>query len=184
MTYLYNSNTLEEIVQRVYDYFSDEDNVLKVVTKLNRNGKIKEFLEDIECTYFMEPEVSYSTYKNGKIVVVGKSSISEDKLLGIAKSLGIDKNRFEMHLDYDDAKTFKYSKMQWQPKYSLVIVGPQGHSSIDKGKYSSAIARMEQEEGFPPVLRSGTNNELSIINKSSFKANLKRAIEKGWIEVN
>ena len=67
-----------------------------------------------------------------------------------------------MHLD--DAKRFRYGKMQSEPKYILILVGPQSHSTTERVEFSSVITRMGQEEGFPPVLRSGMNNNLANIS--------------------
>lgn len=184
MSKIYSVEEIDEITSGLHSYLSNEDNILRIVSNLNRNEKLEDLLELVECMNLIKPTSSYSTYKNGTIVVIGQSEVSKDKLLAVAKSLGIDKSRFEMHLDYDDAKRFQYGKMQWAPKYSLVIVGPQGHSTTEKADFSSAIARMEQEEGFPPVLRSGMNNDLVNISKSAFKEKLQFAIDAGYIEKN
>lgn len=74
-------------------------------------------------------------YKTGKIVVIGQSDVKAEVLLSIAKKLGLDKSCFELHLDYDDAKNFNFRKTQWQPSYSLIMVGPMPHSGIGKGDY-------------------------------------------------
>ena len=48
------------------------------------------------------------------------------------------------------------------------------HKTSGTGDFSSAITRMEQDEGFPPVIRLGSND--LKISKSSFKAALEEAI--------
>ena len=63
---------------------------------------------------------NYEVYKTGKIVVIGQSDVKAEVLLSIAKKLGLDKSRFESHLDYDDAKNFNFRKTQWQPSYHIV----------------------------------------------------------------
>lgn len=184
MNRIYNIEEINELTIDLHKFLSNEDNILRIVSNLNRNEQLESFLETIGCLEFVKPHSSYYTYKSGTIVVVGHSDVNKDILLGVAKKLGLDKNRFEMHLEYDDAKKFQYSKMQWAPTYSLVIVGPQGHSSVEKSHYGSAIAKMEQEEGYPPVLRSGRNNELASISKSYFKELLEFAIKERYIDVD
>ena len=115
-------------------------------------------------------------YKSGKIVVIGQSDVKADVLLSIGKQLGVDKNRFELYLDYEDAKTFKFRKMQWQPSYSVVLVGPMPQSGMSKGDASSIITAIESEEGYPPVVRLGRNS--LKITKTDFREKLKELIDR------
>lgn len=117
--------------------------------------------------------------KQGKIVVIGQSETKINKLLAVAKELGFDKNRFEFCLDYNEAKTFPYRKMQYSPKYSAVLVGAMPHSVKDKGDFSSMITAMEKQEGYPPVIRMGSN-ELKI-TKTGFCNCLKNLLEQNFI---
>lgn len=80
-----------------------------------------------------------------------------------------------MYLNYEDAKTFMFDKLQWNPRYSLLMVGPMPHSGIIKGDYSSIISALETEDGYPPVVRLGSNT--LKITKSDFKAKLSEMIE-------
>lgn len=118
-------------------------------------------------------------YKTGKIVVISYSDVKSEVLLSIAKQLGLDKNRFELHLGYDDAKTFNFHKMQWQSIYSLLMVGPMPHSGSSKGDYGSIISALEAGEGYPPVVRLGSNG--LKITKSDFKSKLEKMIRLGKI---
>lgn len=121
----------------------------------------------------------YDTYKDGTIVVIGTSQVKEHDLLGIAKSLGLSKDRFEFCLDYDEIVKFNFKKMQHKPNYRLVIVGPMPHSTAGKGDSSSAIAEMETRDGYPKVVRLGSN-ELKI-TKTSFKKTLHEQIVADYI---
>ena len=86
-------------------------------------------------------------------------------------------------MEYEDAKTFNFRKMQWQPTYSLLMVGPMPHSGSGKGDYSSVISAIEAEEGYSPVVRLGSNG--LKITKSDFRSKLTEMIEmkKNSIEV-
>lgn len=125
--------------------------------------------------HLLQKESGYEVYKTGKIVVIGQSDVKVEALLSVAKQLGLDKNRFELHLEYEDAKTFNFRKMQWQPTYSLLMVGPMPHSGSGKGDYSSVISAIEDEEGYPPVVRLGSNG--LKITKSDFRSKLTEMIE-------
>lgn len=85
--------------------------------------------------HLLQKESGHEVHKKGKIVVIGQSDVKPEVLLSIAKQLGLDKKRFELYLEYEDAKKFNFQKMQWQPTYSLLMVGPMPHSGSGKGDY-------------------------------------------------
>lgn len=108
----------------------------------------------------------YTYFNNGTIVVLGESNVSEGVLLAIVRGLGFDKRRFEFHLSYDSTKKFDERKMQWNSAYSLVLVGPMPHIGASKGDSNSIISALETTEGYPPIIRLGTNS--LKISKSDF----------------
>lgn len=152
-----------------------DDHLTAALSRMNRSEQLEEFLRMLGMEHLMQKEKRYEVYKSGKIVVIGQSDVKPDALLSVAKQLGLDKNRFELYLDYEDAKAFNFRKMQWQPTYSLLMVGPMPHSGISKGDYGSIIAALEAEEGYPPVVRLGSNG--LKITKSDFRAKLTEMIE-------
>lgn len=171
---------IEEIIEIETEVRSILDtNLEALLVKLNRTGELQSLLEMLGIESFSETP-KYSTFKNGKIVIVGESKVSENDLKGIIKELDLDKDRFEFCLDYKEAKTFNYKKMQWNPSYCLVLVGPMPHSGYEKGEYGSVISALENEDGYPRVERLGTN-ELKI-TKSSFKIALEKMMAEGVIE--
>lgn len=146
------------------------------LSKMNRTGQLEEFLQMLGMEHLIQQETRYGVYKNGKIVVIGQSDVKPEALFAIAKQFGLDKKRFELHLGYEDAKTFNFRNLRWQPTYSLLMVGPMPHSGISKGSHSSIISALEAEEGYPPIVRLGSNG--LKITKSDFKAKLAELIEK------
>lgn len=168
---------LEELDERL-KYELDE-HLTQILTRLNREGRLEELLEILGLSDLLKPEPMYTCFDNGKIVVLGDSNVAEAVLLSIAKGLGIEKERFEFHLGYEEAKSFDSRKMQWNPAYSLVLVGPMPHNGASKGDSSSVITALENTEGYPPVIRLGTNS--LKISKSDFKTKLTEAMEKKLI---
>lgn len=150
----------------------------QILSKLNRSGQLEDFLSLIDLTDLIPKQECFTT-KEGKIVVAGKSEVSEAVLLGIAKKLGLGKERFEFCLDYEEAEKFDYKKTQYSFNYSLIMVGPMGHSGPQKGKYGSIISSLEQEKGYPPVIRIGSND--LKITKSSFRTALVNCLEQNII---
>ncbi len=159
-----------------------EDNLTGILTNLNRQEKLGELFSLLGLSSLLNDaaESNGTFLKNGRIVVIGASEVPERHLMGVAKSLGIDKDRFEFYLDYEDGKKFEYSKLYYQSNYSLVMVGPMPHSSSGKGDYSSAIAAMEATEGYPPVMRIEISG-LRAISKSAFRMKLQEALDFGVI---
>lgn len=152
-------------------------NLTGILTKLNRDERLEDLLSLLGLEHLLQKNSGYSVQKSGKIIVIGKSEVKPDILLAIGEKFGISKDRFELYLEYEDAKTFNFKKMQWQPIYSVVLAGPMPHSGKAKGEYASIISAIENEDGYPPVIRLGTN-ELKI-TKSDFKQKLRYLLDDG-----
>lgn len=166
---------LTELEQKLQDTLAER--LLEILTRLNRTEKLNTWLELMGLTDLLRPDTSYQPYKNAKIVVIGESQIKLNVLKAIIKKLGIDFKRFEFCLDYDKAKSFNFNKLHYDSHYSLVLVGAMPHKTFASGNFSSAIARMEQEEGFPPVVRF---KDLKI-TKNNFEEALKESLNAGYI---
>lgn len=171
---MFDSDRLEEII----------DTIVEKITLANRTGQLEEMLEQwgLEDLIDKKQQSSndfYDTYKDGKIVVLGGSQVKEKVLLGIIKELGLDKDRFEFCLDYDSIVRYQFSKLQYNPNYRLVIVGSMPHSTAGKGDSSSAISEMEKGNGYPKVVRLGTN-ELKI-TKTGFTKALQEQMAANYI---
>lgn len=169
-----DSEKLEEII----------DAITAKIALANRMNELDSLLEcwglqELIGNNSVSSDDFYDTYKDGTIVVIGASQVKEHDLLGIAKSLGLSKDRFEFCLDYDEIVKFNFKKMQHKPNYRLVIVGLMPHSTAGKGDSSSAIAEMETRDGYPKVVRLGSN-ELKI-TKTSFKKTLQKQIAADYI---
>lgn len=155
-----------------------QNNFSEILSRVNYSGQLMELLSVLGLEDMLPFQKAVSN-KQGKIVVIGQSEVKKNKLLAVAKELGLNKERFEFCLDYNEAKTFQYAKMQYSSKYSVVLIGAVPHSVKDKGDYSSVISRLEQQDGYPPVIRMGCN-ELKI-TKSNFEQKLKELINKGLL---
>lgn len=148
----------------------------QILIKLNRTDKLGEFLELIGMSELLGTSESYSVNSSGIILVIGKCEVKEEKLAAVAKKLGINKDRFEFYLDYEDAKSFNFKKTQWSDKYSVILVGQMPHIGASAEGYNSIISALECQTGYPPVVRVGMD-ELKI-TKSSFKSTLEELIQE------
>lgn len=152
-----------------------DEHLTEILARLNRMDRIGELLEILGLQHLMQVNSGYSVRNTGKIVIVGQSEVKEEVLLSIIKGFGIDKSRVEICLDYERAKSYNFRKMQWDPNYSVVMVGPMPHSGTAKGDNSSIISALECEDGYPPVVRLGSN-QLKI-TKSDFKEKIAECID-------
>lgn len=152
-----------------------KENLLEILCRLNREeGKLEELLTLLGIE---EEETVYETSRSGKIIVIGDSKVPERVLLAVARDLGPSKARFEFELDYTAAEKYDFKKTQWKRKYSAILFGPVPHSGKAKGDWGSVISGMEKEEGFPTIVRLGTN-ELKI-TRNSFQTALRGLIDDG-----
>lgn len=83
----------------------------------------------------------------------------------------------------NEFKTFNFNRFQYDTSVRLIFVGPIPHSTKDKGEYSSVIARMEEEEGFPKIVRLGTEGSLKI-TKTNLKDAIIKEIESNYLDTN
>ena len=156
------------------------EKITQILSRTNRTGELNELLKLLGLSGLLGIENKFETYKGGKIVVVGGAETKEDTLISIAKSLGIDKNRFEFCLNYENAQKFDFKKMQYAPQYRVILFGPTPHSGHGKGDSRSIIAEIEKLDGYPRVERLVSGRELKI-TKSNFKEKLKQLIDEGYI---
>lgn len=155
------------------------DLIKEKVLIANRTGDLNNI---ILCMGIDVPKKTsaYETYKKGKIVLIGNSKLKEKDFLGIAKTLGVDKNRFEFCLDYERAKTYEYRKLRYNPNYRVVIFGPIPHSTTGKNQSRSVISDMQRQEGYPRVEVLTANGEIKI-TKTSFTKMLENLVLEEYI---
>lgn len=152
----------------------------------NSENKLYDFLIRLGMEDLLpleEPEPLYDTFPDGKVLIIGSSEVNENKLLGCLKSLGIDKSRVECYLDYSKTTNIDFTKIQYNPNYRLVLFGPLPHSMKGKGKESSIISRMENEEGYPKAIKLISNQQLKI-TKSNLKETIKKEINTGYLKAS
>ena len=138
----------------------------------NNGGTIFSFLKKHGIPFEEEDEFPYDRQRV-RILIAGASMVDMREITKVLKQLGIDPNRVDVVLDYDELQKYRWRALQYSDKYSDVIVGPMGHSAVDKGDYSSIINRMEQEDGWPNVVRATANQEIKISKNSIREALIK-----------
>ncbi|CAI3448397.1 hypothetical protein CIRMBP1229_01872 [Enterococcus cecorum] len=151
-----------------------------ILSNLNRTGGLNEWLAMGGMSDLVQGDKDLNSYPNGKIVVIGGTDIKEKVFLGVAKELGLSRDRFEFCLDYKKIQKYEFNKLQYNSNYRVVLFGPAPHSSQGKGKSSSVITEMEKSQGYPRAIRLQSSNELKI-SKTNFREALKQLIEEKYI---
>lgn len=152
------------------------------LTKANRIGELEELIRLLGMEDLLNPASGYETYRKGKILVIGDSAVSNDKLAAIATSLKFDKSRFEFELDYEQIVRYNFSDLQYNANYRVVMFGPVPHSCVGKAESSSIITEMERADGYPRIIRLCGNQGLKI-TKTSFRSALEDLINQGYLAV-
>ncbi len=176
---------MDRVRTRLSELTEDEGDLFEILCAANRSCMLGSFLTSLGLNALIE-KPTCQTAPSTKILVIGASVVRENELLGTAKNvfndcgINFNKKRFELHLEYEDCKAYPFEKLRYNDSYSLVFIGPGPHSVESNGDYYSVITRMEQENGFPPIVRLYANGGLKI-TKTNFREKLTECIDKGLI---
>ena len=139
------------------------DTIRERIFIANESGTLRTLLSQIGWDdLLLDDDMGFYPYHNGKIIVLGGSECPERRLIGVAKELGFNKNRFEFCLNYEDAVKYNYRKLRNDAKYSVVLAGPIPHKATGTGEYESLLSALENEPGYPKVIRLTANQALKI----------------------
>ena len=164
----------EEILARL------PEEITAILVKLNANGRLEELLYLIDMGDLVEGDEPLETWPEGKVVVFGDSQARPKDLYGIAKDLGISRDRIEF-VDHDESKRYDYRRLEYNHSVVAVMFGAVPHSTPGKGSDSSVIARMERKRDvFPRVVRLSANGSLKI-TKTNFRESLETLIDSGLL---
>ena len=103
---------------------------------------------------------------NKKILVIGQPDVGTDKLLGIVKDFGYNKDDFVFWDDY--AKIKSYAERMAGGSFTGIIAGPMPHKVSKLGDNSSLIDKMRQN-GYPYMEEAKSESGELKITKTSFR---------------
>ena len=108
-----------------------------------------------------------------KILVIGQVEVSKDKLLGISKNYGYEKNDFVFWDDYSKIKSYAERMNSGSLSFMGIIAGPMPHKVSGLGEHSSLIEKMKQP-GYPHMEEARSESGELKLTKHSFR----KALEK------
>lgn len=166
----------EEILARL------PESITALLISLNTNGRLEEFLYLIGMGDLVDGKEPLEVWSEGRVIVFGDTQIREKDLFGVAKDMGVSKERIEF-IDFNEAKRFDYKTLEYNHKVVAVMFGAVPHSTSGKGSDTSVITKMERKRDvFPKVIRLNANGTLKV-TKTNFRESLKELIESGLIAV-
>jgi len=155
--------------------------IMKKIIGSRSISELRTYLKSIGLAD-LSPEID-DFQPNGYIYVLGDLSIKDNVVNQIFKDLRIDVSRIKIVKGYNEFKNYNFNRFQYDGSIRLIFVGPIPHSTNDKGDYSSIIARMEKEEGFPKIIKLGTEGSLKI-TKTNLKEAVIKEIESNYLDIN
>lgn len=178
-------DALKKLLKKVDILTSDqqkEDNILynlslqRLDELLNKKNEEIDQLKQLNELNNEQIGTTDSAFENIKIIILGDSLIDEKIIYGIAKTFELEKDQLDLVTDYEQGKRFNIDELKYNSKYDGILIGPIAHKIIGTGAYSSAIQRLSQEEGFPPLEEIRTNSGELKITKSSLKSSLDKLL--------
>lgn len=127
--------------------------------------------------YAADPERNIIRGSGERIYVIGAMDSDKARIEQIAKKNGYS---VDIVSDYDKLTNNNINSLRYSTKYAGIIVGPMPHSIKGMGEYSSAIALLEQEGGFPPVVRATMQSNKLKLTKTSFTKALAELSREIW----
>ena len=166
------------------------DRVVEYLGEMNDNGMLHETLAGIGLQGLITDDDDFDMGEcdnaYGDIIVLGKREAKENSLLGVAKDLGYNRERFTF-VGYDEMQQFDVQFLHHTTRYSAVMCGPVPHKAGGMGDVSSALEKLRHpENGYPPFVElrvSGGDGELRITN-NSFRAGLAKLEKMNAIRPN
>lgn len=164
----------EDILERL------PEEITAVLVRLNTNGRLEEFLYLIGMGDLAKGAEPLGAWPEGKVVVFGDAQVRPKDLWGVAKELGISRDRIDF-VDHNESVRYDFRKLEYNHNVVAVVFGAIPHSTSGKGSYSSVIARMERmRDVFPRVVRLTANGSLKV-TKTNFREKLESLINSGLL---
>lgn len=146
------------------------DDAIKIISHLDTTDKLDDFLKITGLKAEIRKEFERDLIKTKKVLVVGHGTAKEAHYRQAVKNAGISPENFEFYLDYHAGAKINFDKYRNRPEYGGIIVGPMDHVGISKGKYPSVISYIENEPGFPMVVKGNNGGQLRLNIQDFYEA--------------
>jgi hypothetical protein len=172
--------------EQLLDIIADASQQLfKEIKRAYKSGNLEGYLSSIgmrDLYPSKDETIIYDTNPDGKIIIFGDSRIKDHEIYGCLKELGISKDRIELQTSYEKIKKYPFRNIQYNPNYRLILFGAIPHSGEGKQDKSSIITQVEDDDGYPKVIRLTDGHRLKI-TKTNLKKTIIEEIESGYLVV-
>ncbi len=117
------------------------------------------------------------TNRKLRILVLGAGPFKAKDFYGIARTLNLHKDNFDLHLDYSKNKRFSLDAIRWNSTYSGILIGPIAHKIVDLGSFTSPLQKL-REEGYPPVSEIRQKSGNLKLTKTSLRSAIESLLNK------
>lgn len=164
-----------EELERVFDA------VRQRLCVANQDGTLGMLLKHMGLEHVLNGDDIYRTdeARRGDIIVLGDPRVEVRHLQGVAKDIGIAKERIRF-LDFDEAQKYDISLWQYSQTIAAILCGPLPHKGTGMGDATSMVVALETGEGYPPVKRMQSSTGLKL-TKSSFRTALCELVVEGIV---
>lgn len=172
------------------DYLSNEVaedflyNSMDIVSRLLAKNELEAFLELIgrkdliaKAIENREPGVRFK-----KIAIIGDrpNGCSENDLREAAKMVGLDNTYCLEFYGFDEAKKMVMKdKFKNNPDYIAIMIGAIPHKCRSTGEYSSMLAMLQHEEGYPRIIE--LRNSIGELKLST--SSLQNGLRSLWADM-
>lgn len=143
-----------------------DDSLLPALVKANRTGELSNLLSLLGLSNLLGEEERFTAMPT-RVIVLGSSTVKEDKLRSLVRKFNLNPDDFEFVLGYNELKHFNFSKLRDTYVYKAILAGPMPHSTPGKADCSSFITEVKNHpEQYPQLIELRDSNELKITNNS------------------
>ena len=115
--------------------------------------------------------------KKLRLIVLGASEVNNDVILSLCRKAGFDKNRIDLHTDYDKLQHFDTNNLLLiRTHYDGIVIGPMPHSI--KGNLNLIQTMKAEPQNYPPHVIVCDKDQHLKFSKNTVKAALNELIKK------
>jgi len=174
---------LENHEELLFEIASEASSIItRKIIQATDERMLRIILNEYNLIDLLPEEENTFTYPNGNVLIFGDSNIRENVIYQMFGEIAIDKSRVKLYLGYDEYKNFDFKRLSYRPENRLILFGPIPHSTRGKGDYSSVINMMENEEGYPKVVRLTANKRLKI-TRSNLEEAIHEEVKIGFLRI-
>ncbi|MCQ2574878.1 MAG: hypothetical protein MJ156_02110 [Alphaproteobacteria bacterium] len=157
----------------------DLENIFPLLAKLNRTSELNEFLTLLNQFDSIQKQRTTDPSQT-KILIIGRSKITENEIKKIFQECGIDINRVVIRREYTELK--KQGIKANIDKYALILIGPTPHKTASTGDSCGTLSELKALYGDKVIVLQ--NNKHPKMTNNTITEAVRFAIAQHLIQPN